>query len=71
MNDITDADCTHAKTVSKGFEIKDLEEYYDLHVQINTLLLADVSENFGNMCLKIYDIDSEKLLSAPGLAWHL
>ena len=34
---ITDADYTHAKRICKDFEIKDLGEYHDLHVQINAL----------------------------------
>ena len=29
----------HAKTVCKDFEIKNIGEYRDLHVQSNTLLL--------------------------------
>ena len=29
---------------------------------------ADVFENFRNMCLKIYELDPVKFLSAPGLA---
>ena len=31
-------------------------------------MLADVFENFQNMCLKIYELDPEKFLSAPGSA---
>ena len=34
-------------------EMKNLEEYHDLYVQSNKLLLADVYENFKEMCLKI------------------
>ena len=37
----------------------------------NTLLLADVFQNFRNICLEIYDIYSAKFLSAPGLAWQV
>ena len=59
----------HAKRVFKDFEIKNLEEYHGLYVQSNTLLLADVFENFRNMCIKIYELDSAKFLSASGLAW--
>ena len=69
MWDITDADYAHAKRVCKDFEIKNLEEYHDLYVQSNTLLLANVFENFRDMCLKIYELDFAKFLSATGLAW--
>ena len=41
-----------------------------MYVQSNTLLLADVFENFRNMCLEIYELDPAKFLSAPGLAWQ-
>ena len=55
MEDITDADYVHTKRVCKDFEIKNLGEYHDLYVQSDTLLLADVFENFRNMCLEIYE----------------
>ena len=54
MEDITDVDYAHTKRVCKDFEIKKLGEYHDLYVQTNTLLLADVFENFRNMCINIY-----------------
>ena len=41
-----------------------------MYVQSDTLLLADVFENFKNMCLKIYEIHAVKFLSAPRLAWQ-
>ena len=70
MEDITDADYAHAKRVCKDFELKHLGEYHDFYVQSNALLLANVSENFRNMCLKIYELDLAKFLSTPGLAWQ-
>ena len=39
-----------------------------MHVQSDTLLLADVFGIFRIMSLKIYELDSAKFLSAPGLA---
>ena len=42
MEDITNADYIHAKRVCKGFEIKDLDKYYNLYLKSDTLLLADV-----------------------------
>ena len=41
-----------------------------MDVKSDTLLLADVFENFRNMFLKIYELDPAKFLSAPGLAWQ-
>ena len=41
-----------------------------MYVQSNTLLLADVFENFRNMYLEIYELDPAKFLSALGLSWH-
>ena len=41
-----------------------------MHVQSDTLLLADVFENFRNMCINIYELDPTRLHSAPGLAWQ-
>ena len=41
-----------------------------MYLKSDTLLLADVFENFSKMCLNIYQLDSAKSLSAPGLAWQ-
>ena len=54
MEDITGADFAHAKRVCKNFEIKNLGEYFDLYVQSNTLLLADVYEKLRKTCLIKY-----------------
>ena len=70
MEDITDVDYAHVKRVCKDFEIKSLGEYYESYVQSDTLLLADVIENFRNMCFNIYKLDPAKFLSAPGLPWQ-
>ena len=39
-------------------------------MQSDTLLLADVFENFRNMCIKVYELDPAHFLSLPGLAWQ-
>ena len=44
--------CIHTCRVCKNFEIKHLGEYHDLHLKSDVLLLADVFENFREMCLK-------------------
>ena len=57
MEDITDADYAHRKRICKDPKTKTLEEYHDLYVQSNTLLLADIFENFWNICLEIDELD--------------
>ena len=51
MEDITDADYMHAKRDLKDSEIKKLGEYRDFYIDSDTLLLAEVFENFRKMCL--------------------
>ena len=68
MEDIRDADHRHAKGVFKNLSHKNLGDYHGLYVQSDTLLLADVFENFRNMCIKVYELDPAHFLSAPGLA---
>ena len=70
MEDITEVDHRHAKRVLKSFNNKNLGDYHDLHVQSDTLLLADIFENFRNMCIKVYELDPAHFLSGPGLAWQ-
>ena len=68
MEDITDADYSYPKRVSKYFKIKKLVEYHGLHAQRNTLLLAYVFENYRNMCLEKYALGLARFLTAHGLA---
>ena len=52
------------------FNLKSLGNYHDLYVQSDTLLLADVFENFRNKYIEIYELDPAHFLLAPGLAWQ-
>ena len=70
MENIDDIDYRHGNNVFKRFKLKNLGENHDLYVQSDTLLLADVFENFRNTCLKVYELDPAHLLSLPGLAWQ-
>ena len=51
MEDITDEDYAHVQKVFKEFGLRNLGDYHDLCVQCDTLLLADVFENFRNKCI--------------------
>ena len=51
MEEISGIDYKHAEKVFNKSKIKNIGEYHDLYVQSDTLLLADVFENFRNMCI--------------------
>ena len=70
MENIDDIDYRHRNNMFKKFKLKNLGEYHALYVQSDTLLLADVSENFRNMYIKVYELDPAHFLSLPGLAWQ-
>ena len=70
MEGITGVDYRHAKRVFKNLNNKNPGDSHDLYVQSDTLLLADVFENFRNKCIEICELDPAHFLSAPGLAWQ-
>ena len=41
-----------------------------MYVQSDTVLPADVFENFRNLCIKVYELDPAHFLSALRLAWQ-
>ena len=71
MEDIEDIDYRHGNNVFNNFKLNNLGDYHDLYVQSDTLLLADVFENFRDMCINVYELDPTHFLSLPGLAWQV
>ena len=70
MENIIEKDYIHANNVFKTFKLNNLGDYHDLYVQSDTLLLADVFENFRKACIKTYELDPAHFISLPGLAWQ-
>ena len=68
MENINDIDHRHGNNEFKNFKSKNPGKYHDLYVQSDTLLVADVFENFRNMRIKVYELDPAHFLSLPGLA---
>ena len=59
----------HVLNVWKTFKMKSLKEYHEVYNITDVLLLADVFENFRDLCLKNYGLDPAHYYTAPGLAW--
>ena len=69
-SDISDEDYQHAQQFFTTFECKNLGDYNDIYLLLDVLLLADIFENFRDLCLDIYQLDAVWHYSAPGLAWN-
>ena len=59
----------HVLNVWKTWNMKTFKEYLELYNISDVLLLADVFENFRDICLKNYGLDPVYYYTAPGLAW--
>ena len=71
LNDsnIDDKDYEHAQKVWKEFNCKTMRDYHDLYLKTDVQLLADVMENYRNICIDNYGLDPLWYYTAPGLAW--
>ena len=67
---ITDEDYSHDLKVWHTFNIQNLGEYHDLYVKRDLILLADIFQNFRDLCLKNYEIDPIHLITSPALSWQ-
>jgi len=70
LNDenVTDEEYEHAQAVWEAFECKTLGDYHDLYVETDVTLLADVFENFRNLCQEQYGLDPAHYYTSPGLS---
>ena len=66
---ISDEAYEHAQKVWSEFDCETMRDYHDLYLKSDMLLLADVFENFRDVCLTNYELDPAWYYTAPGLAW--
>ena len=66
---IKEKEFDHAKEVWDYFGCTTLGKYSDLYLKIDVLLLADVFENFRDVCMRAYNLDAAHYFTAPGLSF--
>ena len=71
LNDcgVSEEDYNYAKMIWENFNLKNLGEYHDLYLKSDVLLLADVFEEFRNICSENYSLDPAWYYTSPGLSW--
>ena len=65
----SEEDYAHAGEMWTHFRCKTMKDYHDLYLKTDVLLLADVFENFREVCMEAYQLDPAHYLSAPQLSW--
>ena len=73
-NDLTGEDISNeqyefAEQVWLSMNCESLGDYHDLYLYQDVFLLADIFEQFRNMCMKNYELDPAHYYTVPGLAW--
>lgn len=66
---ISENDYQHALQVWKAFSCSSLGEYSDIYLKTDTLLLADIFENFRTITIKSHKLDPAHYFTLPGLSW--
>ena len=67
--EISDEDYHHVIKVWNTVNCQTLQDYHDLYLTTDVLLLVDVFEYFRKTCLKHYKLDPCHYYTAPCLAW--
>lgn len=66
---IDETEYEHAKKIWGHFNCHTMGEYSDLYLKIDVLLLADVFENFRDICFSTYNQDPAWYYTAPGFSF--
>ena len=71
LNDshISNKEYDHAKNVWETFDCETMNDYHDLYLKTDVLLLADVMTEFRKTCKKTYGLEALHHYTSPGLAW--
>ena len=66
---ISEKDYSKANNIWNVFKMNAMDDYLDLYLITDVLLLSDVFEKFINTCLDYYGLDPCHYFSSPGLSW--
>ena len=68
MSEISDEDYEHAQKIWRASDLKNLDQYHDLYIKTDIILLANIFEAFRGTYLEYYQLDPAHFYMLPGLA---
>ena len=66
---IGEKDYQRANNIWNVFKMNSMDDYHDIYLKTDVLLLADVFEKFTKTCLYYYGLDPCHYFSSPELSW--
>src|SRR6185437_12994361 len=66
---ISDDDYKFAELVWDHFKMQTMADYHDHYLKTDTILLADVLNNFREDTLKTHRVEALQFYTAPGMSW--
>ena len=66
---ITPKEYNRAQKVWREFKNKNMQQYHDLYLNLDLLLLADVFENFKQTCIVDNGVDAANYYTLPGFTF--
>ena len=67
--DISQENYAFAQQVWNTLNCENLGEYHDVYLYQDIFLLADIFEQFRQVCLKNYELDPAHYYTVPGMSW--
>jgi hypothetical protein len=66
---LTISEYLHSKLVYKKFNCKSFKDYHDIYLSCDVYLLADIFENYRELCLEHFKLDPAHYITNPGMFW--
>ena len=67
---ITPQDYAHAQQVFSEMQCHSLGDYHDIYLRLDVTLLADVFQDFRELCYSNYLLDPLYTFTSPGFSWE-
>ena len=66
---VSEKDLEHARQVWKEMNMQNMGDFHDAYLKSDVTCLADVMEQFRNVCNREYELDPPHFYTVPGYAW--
>jgi hypothetical protein len=66
---VSDEQYDRAQAIWTTFNCRKFEDYHDLYLKTDVILLGDAFENFRDVSMSTYGLDPAHYLTTPSLTW--